>query len=233
MFILRSRLNIDDRSGECQVIGLAGAQAERALHNAGLTVPAAPLRVAATGTTLIVRLDIRRFELIATVEAAPELWRQLQVLARPVGTAVWRWLDIEAGVPLISEATREEFVPQMAGFEQLGAVSFRKGCYPGQEIVARTQYLGKVKRHLYRAHCVSPMTAGQAIYSAGGPQQQPCGMIVNAAATPSGGHDALAIVQEGCAVAGGLQLGSPGGVTIAVEPVVPRDTTVEPGATCA
>ena len=219
MFILRSRLNIDDRSNERQLLGLAGPQAERILSAAGMAVPAAPLDVAATADALIVRLDSLRFQLIASVEAAPGVWRQLQAQARPVGTPVWQWLDIEAGVPLISEPTREEFVPQMAGFEQLGAVSFRKGCYPGQEIVARTQYLGKIKRHLYRARCASPMIAGQAIHSASSPQQ-PCGMIVNAAAAPTGDHVALAIIQESCAATGGLHLGNPGGVTIAVEPVV-------------
>jgi hypothetical protein len=66
-------------------------------------------------------------------------------------------------------------------FEQLGGVSFHKGCYPGQEIIARTQYLGKVKRHLYRAHSSSPIAARQAIYSPANPEH-PCGMIVNAAA---------------------------------------------------
>ncbi|MEF8726619.1 MAG: folate-binding protein [Accumulibacter sp.] len=232
MFVLRSKLSIDDRSGERQLLGVSGPQAERALLAAGLAVPATPLGIGATAAALIVRLDNRRFELLVKSEAAPELWRKLQTQARPVAAAVWQWLDIEAGVPLISEPTREEFVPQMAGFEQLGAVSFRKGCYPGQEIVARTQYLGKVKRHLYRAHCGSPMTAGQAIYSASSPQQ-PCGMIVNAAAAPSGGHDALAIVQEGCAAAGGLQLGSPAGVTVAVEPVVTPDAILEPREPCA
>jgi folate-binding protein YgfZ len=83
---------------------------------------------------------------------------------------VWQWLEIQAGIPLITERTQEEFVPQMANFEKLGAVSFHKGCYPGQEIVARTQYLGKVKRHLYRVHSASPLAAGQALYSPGQPR---------------------------------------------------------------
>jgi folate-binding protein YgfZ len=98
-------------------------------------------------------------------------------------------------MPLITDGHQEEFVPQMANFEQLGAVSFHKGCYPGQEIIARTQYLGKVKRHLYRVHSASPMAAGQAIYSPANPEH-PCGMVVNAAPAPAGGYDALAIVQE-------------------------------------
>jgi folate-binding protein YgfZ len=154
-------------------------------------------------------------------------WRRLPVYGRncsrtlaPVGTPVWQWLDIQAGLPLITEDTKEQFVPQMANFEQMGAVSFHKGCYPGQEIVARTQYLGKVKRHLYRAHSASPMAAGQAIYS---PlhAEQPCGMVVNAAPAPAGGHDALAVVQESFVGAGALQLATAGGSQIDIEPVGP------------
>jgi folate-binding protein YgfZ len=76
------------------------------------------------------------------------LWQKLTVKARPAGNASWRWLDIQAAFPLVTLATKEEFVPQMADFEKIGGVSFHKGCYPGQEVVARTQYLGKVKRHL-------------------------------------------------------------------------------------
>jgi folate-binding protein YgfZ len=175
MFVLRSRLH-QRRSGERQeLIGVAGPQAEGALRAAGLPIPASPLTVAAAGSGLVIRLDDLRFEIHRQPRrtAVRDLWRQLQALARPAGTAAWQWLDIQAGVPLINEQTREEFVPQMANFEKLGAVSFRKGCYPGQEIIARTQYLGKVKRHLYRAHSASPLTAGQAIYSLGEPRSIP------------------------------------------------------------
>jgi folate-binding Fe-S cluster repair protein YgfZ len=105
----------------------------------------------------------------------------------------------------------------MAHFEQLGAVSFHKGCYPGQEIIARTQYLGKVKRHLYRAHSASPLAAGQALYSPANPEH-PCGMVANAAPAPAGGYDALAIVQETFAATGDLELSVPGGARIDIVP---------------
>ena len=74
-------------------------------------------------------------------------------MARPAGTAAWRWLEIAAGQPRVVAATQEAFVPQMMNMEvpAVAGVSFTKGCYPGQEIVARTQYLGKVKRRMYRA----------------------------------------------------------------------------------
>ena len=86
------------------------------------------------------------------MEALPALWHKLTLKARPAGLPAWRWLDIQAGFPLVTAATREEFVPQMADFEKLGGISFHKGCYPGQEIVARTQYLGTVSYTHLRAH---------------------------------------------------------------------------------
>jgi len=218
MFVLRSQVRISDQSGTHELMGLAGPQAATALQALDLPLPAAPLRAAAFAAGVVIRLEGSRFEIVADSGVAPALWRQLASSARPVGSPVWQWLDIQAGIPLISEPTAEQFVPQMANFDQLGAVNFHKGCYPGQEIVARTQYLGKVKRHLYRAHADSPLVAGQTIHSPANPQQ-PCGMIVNAAPAPSGGYAALAVVQEQFAAAGSLELDAPGGQRVDVEPL--------------
>lgn len=224
MFVLRSKVSIVDPSGDCVLIGIAGPQAEAVLQTVMLPIPASPLNTAVFAAGAVIRLDGHRFEILVHCDAAPTLWQELRTQARPVGTAVWQWLDIQAGVPLISERTREEFVPQMANFEQLGAISFHKGCYPGQEIVARTQYLGKVKRHLYRAHSTTPMAAGDAIFSPSSPQHH-CGMIANAAPAPSGGYDALAIVQENFVGAGNLELGAPGGPRLDLQPVHRAITT--------
>ncbi|MEO8411883.1 MAG: tRNA-modifying protein YgfZ, partial [Propionivibrio sp.] len=87
--------------------------------------------------------------------------------------------------------------PQMVNFDKIGGVSFHKGCYPGQEIVARTQYLGKVKRHLYRIQAAGAFAAGSALFAPNSPPEQPCGMVANAAPAPNGGYDALAVIQEG------------------------------------
>jgi folate-binding protein YgfZ len=218
MFVLRSQVIVSDQSGACAGIGLAGPQVPTVLQSAGLPMPATPLQSASFGAGTVIRLDDKRFEIVVSRDATPALWQELQSHARAVGTPAWQWLEIQAGVPLISERTREEFVPQMANFEKLGAVSFHKGCYPGQEIVARTQYLGKVKRHLYRAHTATPIAAGDAIYSPANPQH-PCGMVVNAAAAPNGGYDCLAIVQENFVAAADLELTAPGGPSIALEPL--------------
>ncbi|SBT04067.1 Folate-binding protein YgfZ [Candidatus Accumulibacter aalborgensis] len=213
MFILRSKVTVADQSGCRELVGLSGPQAEMALQTASLPIPAGLLSTAAFAEGVVIRLDNSRFEIAIDSDAATRLWPDLQSHARPAGTAVWQWLDIQAGIPLITAQTKEEFVPQMADFERLGAVSFHKGCYPGQEIIARTQYLGKVKRHLYRAHSASPMAAGNAIFSPANPDH-PCGMVANAAPAPTGGYDALVVVQENFVAAGDLELASPGGPRI-------------------
>ncbi|MBL8368973.1 MAG: folate-binding protein YgfZ [Candidatus Accumulibacter sp.] len=219
MFVLRSQVSISDRSDDLQLIGLSGPRAEEALQAAGLCGPVAPLTCSASAEGIVVRLDSQRFELVVSSETAGKLWQGLLLAARPVGTRVWQWLEIAAGVPLITDGTKEEFVPQMANFEQLGGVSFHKGCYPGQEIIARTQYLGKVKRHLYRAHSNTPIAAGTAIYSPANPEHA-CGMVANAAPAPAGGFDALAVVLENFVAAADLEIAAPGGAHIDLQPLV-------------
>jgi folate-binding protein YgfZ len=213
MYVLRAKVKITDVSACTELFGLSGPQAEAALQGAGLPVPQRSLDTAAFTGGKVIRLEGTRFEIVVSSAAAPDLWGKLSAMACPAGTPAWQWLDIQAGIPLITDATKEEFVPQMANFDQLGGVSFHKGCYPGQEIVARTQYLGKVKRHLYRISAAAPMAAGQSIYSPENPEHS-CGMVSNAAPSPDGRYAALAVIQENFVEAGDLELGAPGGARI-------------------
>ncbi|PKO92389.1 MAG: folate-binding protein [Betaproteobacteria bacterium HGW-Betaproteobacteria-10] len=195
MFVLRAKVKLTAESDNTLLLGLAGPQAEEALADAALPCPAEPMSTTFAEGVSIIRLDATRF-IIALPEAAKAgLWQKLTVKARPAGVPVWRWLDIQAGFPLVTLATKEEFVPQMADFEKIGGVSFHKGCYPGQEIVARTQYLGKVKRHLYRLKSEHTLKAGDSLHSPDNPDQS-CGMVMTAAPSPSGGYEALAVVQS-------------------------------------
>ena len=219
MFVLRSKVKIADRSGSNEFIGLSGPQSEVALHGAGVPVPGKPMETADFAAGTIIRLEEFRFVIVAASEAAADLWKKLAENALPVGTTAWFWLDVQAGIPLIVEATKDAFIPQMVNFDKIGGVSFHKGCYPGQEIVARTQYLGKVKRHLYRIHATNPIVAGASIYIPDSPEH-PCGMVVNAAPSPAGGYDALAVMQETFVESADLALGAPDGQHFVIEPVV-------------
>ncbi|MGC1519092.1 MAG: folate-binding protein, partial [Azonexus sp.] len=166
----------------------------------------------------VLGLEANRYVVAVKQEAIVDLWSKLALKAHPAGLPAWRWLDVQAGFPLVSAATKEEFVPQMADFEKLGGISFHKGCYPGQEIVARTQYLGKVKRHLYRVRSDQSLEAGTDLHSPDNPDQA-CGMIVSGAPSPAGGYEALAVVQSN--FAGNLHLGSREGPKIEAVAVNP------------
>ena len=218
MFVLRSRVKLASLSDQLPLLGLSGPQAAAALAAAGLPCPLGPLTSAHDARASVVALEAERFLLAVTPEALPALWQQLTQTARPAGVPVWRWLDVRAGLPLVTAATKEEFVPQMADFEKLGGVSFHKGCYPGQEVVARTQYLGKVKRHLFRVRSDQPLPAGTDLHSPDNPDQA-CGKIVSGAPSPAGGFEALAVVQSN--FASNLHLGSREGPKIEAVAVNP------------
>ncbi|MBP8168506.1 MAG: folate-binding protein YgfZ [Azonexus sp.] len=218
MFVLRAKVKLVAQTDGTLLLGLAGPQAEEALADAALPCPPAPMSTAFADGVTVIRLDATRF-IIALPEAAKaDLWQKLTVKARPAGVPVWRWLDIQAGFPLVTLATKEEFVPQMADFEKIGGVSFHKGCYPGQEIVARTQYLGKVKRHLYRLTSEQALKAGDCLHSPDNPDNS-CGMVMTAAPSPAGGYEALAVVQSNFST--NLHLGSREGPQVQATAVNP------------
>ncbi len=208
IYVLRSQVTLSDLSDTSVLIGLSGTHSVSALRAAALEIPQEALETRTSGDCTVIRLDSDRFILVVSCDAAAALWTTLCVNARPAGVQVWQWLDILAGMPSICAATQEEFVPQMVGFDTLGGVSFRKGCYPGQEVVARAKYLGKVKRHLYRIHACHPVVPGMLIFSPKN-ADHPCGMVSNAAPSPAGGYDALAVIQESFVPAGHLYLDTP------------------------
>lgn len=199
MYVLRAKVQVTDCSQPCIRIGIAGRNAQRLIEelSAAQLNPDSPLSVAQHGQTSIICYGGNRFELVTPTENAPALWEQLGQHARPVGAACWDWLEIQSGIPVILPATQEQFLPQMVNLDVIGGVSFKKGCYPGQEIVARTQYLGKLKRRMFLANIstTTPVSAGDGLFSADLIEQS-SGRIVNAAPAPQGGFDVLAVIQQ-------------------------------------
>ncbi len=131
----------------------------------------------------------------------------------------WNRSAIHAGVPQITLKTQEQFVPQMVNFELLGGVNFKKGCYPGQEIVARSQYLGKLKRRTALASIADDdARAGDEVFAVTDPDQ-PCGMIVNAAQNGQGGVDALVEMKLAALGEGEVRLGSATGAAVVFRPM--------------
>ncbi|KNZ31525.1 MAG: folate-binding protein [Methylibium sp. NZG] len=128
----------------------------------------------------------------------------------------WRWLEVQSGLPTIEAATVDQFVPQMLNYELVGGVDFKKGCYPGQEIVARSQYRGTIKRRMFlfevdRNDAGGVVAAGQEVFHSADPGQ-PAGMVANAAPRPDGAGSSLLVEVKLAALQGGsLHLGSPQG----------------------
>ncbi|MBE0616149.1 MAG: folate-binding protein YgfZ [Burkholderiales bacterium] len=221
MFVLRAKVKLTDVSESRPILGLAGKAAAEALRQFFPEIPQQSHQVVhhpVYGT--LITLPGNRFELIADPESAMQLWDGLASKITPVGTPCWEWLEIRNGIPLITPATQEQFVPQMANMELIGAVDFNKGCYPGQEIVARTQYLGQTKRRMVLAHmegAVMPQ-AGDALFSSD-PDAQASGMVVNAQAAPEGGYDLLAVVQTAGIEAAALHFQSAEGPVLSIQPL--------------
>lgn len=210
-YILRSKVKLADIGTEKVLIGIAGESAQATLEALGAlaTVPTQPMTTGRIRDSDVIRLDQQRFILALEADRAPALWRELAVSLRPAGLAAWHWLEIAAGIPRVTTATVEQFLPQMLNLELVGGVSFNKGCYPGQEIVARTQYLGKVKRRMYRVHVEAAVPVPGADVFASESVTQPCGTVILAAPSPLGGYEALVVIQSTGFETGDVHLGSP------------------------
>ena len=200
MFVLRAKARLSDASSDFQLLGLAGEAATAQ----GSAAPA--WRKTDAGEASIITL----YPADGTPHA---LWVAPAGQPAPQGEALtpefWQWLDIRSGVATLSAPVVEAFVPQMLNYESVGGVNFKKGCYPGQEVVARSQFRGTLKRRAYLVHAGAPMQSGDEVFSPAD-STQPCGTVVQAAAAPSGGFDAIASLQVAAAEQGGLSLGTQG-----------------------
>jgi len=216
MFVLRSKVTIRDTGAELARIAITGPKAREAIaHALGEAPPA--LGSVQRGEAVCVALDEQRFLLIAPPSEARVLWESLATKATEAGAAAWDWSLVRAGIPIVVAQTQEAFVPQMANFELVGGVSFRKGCYPGQEIVARTQYRGILKRRMALVHTdadTAPIP-GDSVYSEAF-EDQAAGEVANAAAAPEGGFDLLVVGQLEALRRGELRLGTPDGPSATV-----------------
>ena len=199
MFVLRAQCKLTDASAELALRGVVGDSARALLGD----MPVWGKRDLDAGT--LVRLPdaagvSRCMVALPSAHAVP---------AAPALTLdAWRWLEVQSGIPIIEAATVDQFVPQMLNYELVGGVDFQKGCYPGQEIVARSQYRGTIKRRMFLFDCDAVAVAGQEVFHSGDPEQ-PAGMVVNAAPQPDGvGAAALIEVKLAALVDGSVHLGA-------------------------
>jgi folate-binding protein YgfZ len=209
MFVMRAKAKLSDASAEFKLYGLIGDAVAQAIDPA-----AAPWSRADTGANTAVMLYPANGQPRA-------LWLTPADAPAPTGTALgnelWLWTEVQSGVATVSQPIFEALVPQMLNYESVGGVNFKKGCYPGQEVVARSQFRGTLKRRAFVAHAEVPMNAGQEVFADTDPDQ-PCGVVVQAAPAPDGGFDAIVSMQI-VAQAAKLTLGAADGQVLRILPL--------------
>lgn len=208
MFVLRTKVKLSDASTECALWGLAGA----AVTQHGGAADAKPWSRFETGAGTLITLypsdgTPRALLLTGVGQQTP--------LAPVLTQALWDWSEVRAGVATVTQATYEAFVPQMINHESVGGVNFKKGCYPGQEVVARSQFRGTLKRRAYLAHGEGPLQAGEEVFSPG--EEQPCGTVVQAARAPDGGYDAIVSIQTSAFDTGEVRVAHGQGAVLTLE----------------
>jgi tRNA-modifying protein YgfZ len=220
MFVLRSKAKLSDATPELAAIGFAG-DVRAALSGIFDALPdGVHVKVDGPHGVLIRVPDAQRRPRFLWVGPKADVEAHLPKLDEKLRRApaeLWDWLDIHAGEPRITHATVEQFVPQMVNYDVLGAVNFKKGCYPGQEIVARSQYRGTLKRRTALAHG-DTATPGAELFHSDDPGQ-PCGMVVNAAPAPDGGVDCLVEIKLAALDNGAVHVGAADGPALTFLPL--------------
>lgn len=200
MFVLRAKCKLSDASAELQLWGVVGADAAQTLVE---PVPASPWALSRKNDATVIALPEAagqaRFLLVQAQDAAAPA---LPALAE----SDWQWLDLQSGLAWVRSATTEQFVPQMLNLELLGGVNFKKGCYPGQEVVARSQYRGTLKRRTFLFALQGQALPGQELFHSEDPGQ-PAGLVASAA-SKDGRSLILAETKIAALDSGSLHLGS-------------------------
>ena len=220
MFVLRSRVTLEDASDALMGIGASGNKMIEHLGDIAGKLPENIDDAIDYKDYTIIRVAgvVPRFEIYGLLDPMKKLWQALDVHATPVGANVWELLNIQAGIPVITAGSIDAYVPQMANMQLINGVSFSKGCYPGQEIVARMHYLGKLKRRMYRIGFDAPEApaTGTPLVTETSTESQDIGTILSAQQNPDGHYDALAVIQTSDAENSELRLGDAKGPDVAV-----------------
>lgn len=210
MFVLRAKARLVDASDAFELRGLAGSAFLQLVER-----PGAPWTHHVIGLASLVTLypadGVERALWVAPSRtSAPD--------GPPLAPDLWQYGEVRSGVSTISGPVVESFVPQMINYESVGGVNFKKGCYPGQEVVARSQFRGTLKRRAFLAHSDAPMAVGAEIFQMDD-TSQPCATVVQSARAPSGGFDAIISGQVAVLQSHPLRLGAADGPVVDLHPM--------------
>jgi len=208
MFILRSKVTLDDASAHWIQYGLFGSGALRALAAHSVQASGAVLTLARDRAAILIRIEGERFRILVPAESVAGLVERLGL--PEVSETRWWLEEIRMGLPQVVAATQELFVPQMLNFEAVAGLDFKKGCYPGQEVVARSQYRGTLKRRTYLVDSSDALTSGMEVFHSGD-LTQPAGRVVLAASLSDARHAALVELKISALDSGDLHAGDASG----------------------
>ena len=216
MFVMRAKVKLSDATDEFQLLGLAGDGVAQALS--GITSDAA-LTVEPWQRHAVGAADV--LSLYPSLGQPRALWLAAKDVAAPSGPALsaelWQVGEVMSGIAWVELATFEAFVPQMLNYESVDGVNFKKGCYPGQEVVARSQFRGTLKRRAFIAQSTVAMTAGQEVFSSLD-ATQPCGLVAQAA-SDGASHVAVLELQLSATENSSLHLGAADGPVLSLLPL--------------
>jgi len=213
MFVLRAKAKLSDASDDFQLLGLAGDAVTQAM-SAKPSMAIEPWQRHATGAADVLTL-------YPALGQARALWLAPKDQPAPSGPALsadaWQVGEVMSGIAWVELATFEAFVPQMLNYESVDGVNFKKGCYPGQEVVARSQFRGTLKRRAFIVQSMAPMSAGQEVFSSSD-ATQPCGLVAQAA-NDGDGHVAVVELQLSATENSSLHLGAVDGPVLSLLPL--------------
>jgi hypothetical protein len=209
MYVLRAKVRLSDATAQWALRGLLGPSVAEVAASSG---PA---------WSAVQQGDARVVFLYPADDTPMALWLAPAGVPLPTQPEVpadrWRWAEVRSGVAWVGAAVTEAYVPQMLNYESIDGVHFKKGCYPGQEVVARSQFRGTLKRRAVLAHAETPLSAGDALFAPEDPDQ-PAASVVQAAQAPGGGWDAIVSGQISAFGGAPLALGAAGGPAVQVAP---------------
>ena len=230
MFKLMAKVDLTDESDQLILFGVAGPETESILSDLGITIPQEINHCIQNDEMTIIRLpsENTRVLFITKIKLAISYWKQLSEKLSTANSDIWDLHDIHSGIPQITTNTSEAFIPQMTNLELIDGVSFSKGCYPGQEVVARTHYLGKPNRRMYRANIEGSDTpeSGTNIFSPED-ESQPVGKLVIAQKISDDNSSALIVLRTAKENAEDLHLGSITGPKVSMQSL-PYPLDIEP-----